>query len=150
MNKLELVLYPNPILLEKCEPVDKVTSELQQLAKDMYEFMVQNNGIGLSANQVNHKIRLIVIQNEGTPLHMFNPKILQQISKCSLSEGCLSFPNEYYEIKRAKEIKVQYRDINNKVKFGHFTGWVARAILHEIDHLNGEVFINKVEKDESN
>lgn len=144
MSKLLLVLYPNEVLNQECLPIEKVTPELKQLAKDMYNLMIESNGIGLSANQVNHLIRLIVINNDGSPLYMFNPKIVQQISRCSLKEGCLSFPQEFYDIKRAKEVKVRYIDINNKIKFQHFKGWVARAILHEIDHLNGEVFINRV------
>lgn len=138
--KLELVYYPNDILLKKCESVVKVTSDLVELAKEMYLLMKHHSGIGISANQVGHSIRLLVIENKGTPLYMFNPKLIQQSSKCELNEGCLSAPGKIYPIKRAKNVKVQYRDINNKVSYIELDGWEARALLHEIEHLEGKDF----------
>lgn len=142
---MKLMLQPDPVLQEICQPVEKVTSELAQLAKDMYTFMLENKGLGLASNQIGQTMRLIVIDNNGKPLYMFNPKIRQQVDKCVLNEGCLSSPGVFKNIKRARSVTMSYRDINNKIQFAKFDGMVARTILHEIEHLNGQSFLDHEE-----
>lgn len=144
MEKLEILQYPNELLIQKCQPIEKVTEELKQLALDMGKLMVENNCLGLAAPQIGQLIRLITIKDNDKILYMFNPKILQQSGSCTLNEGCLSFTGQFYDIQRPRNVKVQYRDLNNKVSFGEFTGWTARAVLHEIEHLSGVLFIDKI------
>lgn len=139
---LTILSFPNDILTVKAVAVDKITSDLQSLAKDMYETMRSNNGQGLAAPQVGHSIRLIVVQdNDDKPLYMFNPVILKTSSnKILYNEGCLSFIDQWRNISRAESITVKYRDINNKMQYLNVSGRLARVILHENDHLNGIVF----------
>jgi len=139
---MELKLYPDPILKQKCEPVKKVTPELKALAEEMYSFMRKNNGAGLAANQIGQTIRLLVIDDNG-PVYMFNPKILQGKGRVCDTEECLSFPGEKKQVPRNIEIAVQYRDINNKNTFAKYSGFLSRVIQHEIDHLNGITFDEK-------
>lgn len=145
---MELVLYPDERLTQKCQEIEvKDIQKYRYLAKDMYEFMIKNNGIGLAANQVGETIRLIVIQHNDKPLYLFNPFIISSTRKQYKLEGCLSFPGETKKCKRGQLIKVKYYDISGKLKMEEYKGLTARCIQHEIDHLNGITF-DKREKQE--
>lgn len=145
-NDIKLVLYPDKILETKCKPVDKVTPELKQLAMDMYKFMKKNNGVGLAANQIGKNIELIVIDNNGVPIVMFNPKILLQSSPKYLNEACLSFPGKQLKIKRPQKITVLYVDLNNRKILKEFKKFTAHIICHEIDHIRGLTMLDRVKK----
>jgi len=153
---LEIVKYPNPILIQ---PNDAVTfplaSEVKDLIKQMWE-TVQGMGIGLAAPQVGANKRICIIhmakegkakkisyKNKEQDFVMINPEIvfLSQ-TEALMTEGCLSFPGDYYEIWRPQGIKVRYFDEKGKLKEKTASGLLARVIQHEVDHLNGNLFIN--------
>lgn len=148
-NKLKLVLYPDDRLNQKCQEVNILDiPKYRYLAKDMYEFMIENNGIGLAANQVGENIRLIVVQHNNKPLYMFNPMVISSTRKQYKFEGCLSFPDELKKCKRGQLIKVKYYDLNGKMKLEEYKGLTARCVQHEVDHLNGITFLDREKKND--
>lgn len=143
---MTIVFAPDPRLLVKCSAVDKVTPELVDIAQDMYRIMRNANGIGLAANQVGLTMRIVVFEDNG-PLLMFNPVILKRSNETEYNhEGCLSFPNLFRLIKRSLEVTVKYRDEFGKMQYYVCKGLLARAVLHEIDHLDGKLFVDLPEK----
>jgi peptide deformylase len=147
LSNLKIIEYPDDRLRVKCKSVETVTPELAKLAKEMYTVMKAANGVGLAANQVGLDVRLIVLDNKGLPLYMFNPKVLQESKdKHTDGERCLSFPNVTKKIPRAIDVIVKYRDINNGRQHIKLEGILARAVLHEIDHLDAILLCDKEEK----
>lgn len=145
---MKLILYPDDRLKQKCILVDiEDIPKYKYLAKDMYEFMIENNGIGLAANQVGETIRLIVIKWNEKPIYMFNPRIISSSKNQYKFEGCLSFPGITKKCRRAQLIKIQYIGMNGKVHFGEFKGLTARCIQHEVDHLEGITFNEREQKE---
>lgn len=146
---MKILQHPNDILIKKAEPVKKVTPELQQLAKDMVKVMRDNDGAGIAAPQIGESIRLIIVDYQGIPMAMFNPKIIKKSSANAYhEEGCLSFGlgKEKYSVKRAQEVHVKYRDINNKMQFRIFNGFTSAIVQHEVDHLEGILFTEREKK----
>ena len=143
---MKLVLFPDERLTTKCEPVKKVTPKLKQLAKDMYIFMKANGGVGLSANQIGQNIRLFVADDNGSPLYVFNPQILIRSRPKYLQEGCLSFPGETQRVKRHQQTTIKYLDENGQSKCRTFRQLTAQIVAHEIDHLNGITFHDRVKE----
>lgn len=144
---MKLLLYPDPGLNVVCKAVDKITPELVDTAHEMYKLMKDSGGIGLAANQIGLDIKLIVIENQGNPLIMFNPIILAKSKELiTSSEACLSFPNVHRIIQRASEVTVKYRDTKGKMKHEVYKGLQSRVILHEIQHLSGKTFLDSEEK----
>lgn len=146
---MEIKKFNEPVLRKKCEEVEKITPEIKELVLNMEEIMKKNQGIGLAANQVGVLKRIIVVQldlrNSKTTI-LINPKIIRRSKeKETNEEGCLSFPNIYLNIKRTKEIIVEALDINNRKVKIKAKGLAARVIQHEIDHLNGITFLNKLD-----
>ncbi len=140
---MKILTYPNDALRVKTKAVEKVTPELAATAQEMYKVMRSENGLGLAATQVGLDISLLVLENNGKPLIMFNPKTLAQSKdKAAGPEGCLSFPGEFKELKRPITVDVKYRDAQNKMQFIKLSGMMARAYLHEADHLQGKLFID--------
>ena len=134
------------ILKKKSKPVEVVDDRIKELVKDMIDTLHKNNGIGLAAVQVGILKQVIVIQeDEKSPIHVIiNPEIIYQKGKQVVEEGCLSFPHKFAKIERPDKIKI--KAINEKGKKIEIEGkgLLAQAISHEIDHLNGEVFIDKI------
>jgi len=123
--------------------------DTEQLEKDMITLMHQSHGIGLSANQVGFEGRVFVIDpknlDDKTPFALFNPVLLEESDDLDQGdEGCLSFPDLYLQVKRPKKIKVQYVDKHQNTCIIELTGIDARCFLHELDHLNGICFTDKV------
>ena len=144
---LYLRIIPDPVLYQVCEPIDNFTDDLILLIDDMISFMNEYDGIGLSANQVGILKRIIVVRNGDDVIAMINPKILSQSDKlCSYEEGCLSVPDVYYSVDRPSEIDVEYYDVEGNKHNVHANEIFARIILHEIDHLNGIVFIDHLSR----
>jgi peptide deformylase len=145
MAKLALVLTPNPILKQKSLPVDKVDKGLQLFLDDMLETMYHQDGAGLAAVQVGQLKRIFVVDigkktesSTQDPYFFINPEIVfASEDEIAMNEGCLSFPGARSLIKRPKEIKVKYLDYDGNSKEIEADDWMARAILHENDHLNG-------------
>ncbi len=134
------------ILKKKSRPVDEVNEKIQELIDDMLETMYKANGVGLAAVQVGVLKQVIVIDVDGEsePLILINPKILKEKGQQEVEEGCLSFPNKFAKVIRPAEITVEALDRNGKTFKVKAKELLAQAISHEIDHLNGIVFIDKI------
>ncbi|MBU4284683.1 peptide deformylase [Patescibacteria group bacterium] len=129
----------NPILRKKTEPVAEITGEVLNLIKNMSKTMAENKGVGLSANQVGKSIRLFVISPGLSKKQVFiNPEIIKLSKKTeTIEEGCLSLPDVFVPIERAKSLKIKAIDENGKEFKLKAKDLLARAIQHEFDHLNG-------------
>ena len=140
MKMSDIVKYPNAVLRKRSSEIDIVGEEERSLMDEMVKTMRINRGVGLAAPQVgvNKKIAVVDIGDRKL-LKMVNPTILELKGVENMEEGCLSIPNIYVNVKRAKSIKVRYLDENGKSQLLEAKGFLARAILHEIDHLNGKL-----------
>lgn len=142
---LNIVTNPNPILRQKAKTIaDVLTSEIQALIPEMVETMVKKDGIGLAAPQIGQSIRLIAIRYKDNDLVMINPIIIKKsLLKEWDEEGCLSVPKIFGLVKRCKKVTVKYLDADGKPQKLSGEGLLARVIQHEIDHLDGILFIDK-------
>ncbi|WP_255992146.1 peptide deformylase [Chitinolyticbacter albus] len=149
MALLNILQYPDERLHTVAKPVTVFDDTLQKLINDMAETMYEAPGIGLAATQVNEHIRLIVIdlsEERNNLLVLINPEIVEMDGKTTYEEGCLSVPGIYEEVERADHIKVQALDRNGQ-PFEISTGeLLAICIQHEIDHLDGKVFVEKLSR----
>jgi peptide deformylase len=138
--------YPDSILRQVAVPVKEITDEIRLLAADMVETMHAANGIGLAANQVGVSLRLIVIdigsEKERNTIALINPKIVEAADEEVAEEGCLSVPGFYEPIKRALHVTVTGVDPDGSERTLKCSGLAARAFQHEIDHLEGVLFID--------
>jgi peptide deformylase len=145
-----IVLYPDPRLLMKSKAVLQFNDKLKQLAQEMTETMRDANGVGLAAIQVGEPIRMMVmderydLENKGESLTLCNPVVLAEDGSETIEEGCLSIPDVREEIERSFKVKVVGQDLDGVEKVYEFEGLLARCILHEIDHMDGKLFIQKV------
>lgn len=157
--KLPIAYYGNPILRKKCKEIEAVNDEIRQLVQDMIETLIEHNGIGLAAPQVNHSLRLFITavpieQPDGKwlpgKLRVFiNPKILWVSESLEFhSEGCLSIPKLYAEVERPVKVKIQATDLDGNLFEEEFAGLEGRCILHENDHINGVLYIDRIHKKE--
>lgn len=145
MPLLPVLRFPDPRLRQKAEIVQAVTPEIIQLINNMFETMYEENGVGLAAIQVNVPLRVIVLDisdEHNDPLALINPEILKQKDFVKMSEGCLSVPGIYAEVERAKWIEVKALMQKGEVTQFEAEGLLAHCIQHEIDHLNGKLFID--------
>lgn len=145
-----IVLYPDPRLKSKSKPVTKFGAEWADLVRDMTETMRDAGGVGLAAIQVGEPIRMMVMEvnydkeEKGEALAVFNPVVLEEEGAETIEEGCLSIPDVREEVERSFKVKVKYQDMNGNEQTGEFEGLLSRCVLHEIDHMNGQLFIQKV------
>lgn len=148
MNNLEIKKFNEPVLRKKCEEVKKITSEIKELVFDMGKIMLKNNGIGLAASQVGILKKIIVVQPDlesSKVVALINPKIIKKSSKREMGqEGCLSFPELFLDIKRAEKVEVEALDIDGYKMGIEAEGILARVLQHEIDHLNGVLFFDRL------
>ena len=148
----QILTEPNKILRQKSAPVDKVDLDLQKLMDDMLETMYAAPGIGLAAIQVGVPKRVIVLdisQKEGikNPMFFVNPQIIEKSKNNSVyEEGCLSVPGQFAEIERPEKCHIKYLDYNGKEKEIKAEGMLATCIQHEMDHLEGILFIDYLSK----
>jgi peptide deformylase len=145
MAKLTILEFPDPRLRKKAVPVDVVDDELRTLVDDMFETMYAAPGIGLAATQVDVHRRLLVadVSSDKSDPHVFiNPEILEKDGVTVTEEGCLSVPGYYEEVKRADHIRVCYLDREGRECEGEFEGLLAVCVQHEIDHLDGKLFVD--------
>jgi len=161
---LEIVQCGNPVLREKGQRIDHVTPELRQLADDMIETMHAANGIGLAAQQVSRALMLAIIDATASelpselivngqlqdmtawmPLALVNPVLSNPEGEQIASEGCLSVPDVTADIRRASRITVRAQNLDEKEITFDCTGLLARAVQHEVDHLNGILFIDRMD-----
>lgn len=153
MAILEILVAPHPLLAERAVEVDVVDDAVRKTLDDMLETMYKAPGIGLAANQVGVLKRMIVVdvampdEEEPQPLKMVNPKILETSEECSVyQEGCLSVPSFYEDVERPARCTVEYLDENGEKQTLKADGLLATCIQHEIDHLEGTLFIDHLSK----
>lgn len=164
MAILPIKTYPDPVLQKIAEPVKEVTAEYRELAHNMLETMYAAPGIGLAAPQVGQSIRLVVIDvrlrdDDGNvdetqmtdlekqvkfPLKIFNPEIVKKEGSTTFEEGCLSVPGFTENVKRSKYIELHYIDEDNQKQVIKTDGLLAICIQHELDHLEGTLFIDRL------
>lgn len=150
MAVLPLVIAPDPRLNIASKKVEVVDDGVRALLNDMLETMYANEGIGLAAVQVGVHQRLIVVDigirdGEPTPMKFVNPEIISESTDySSYNEGCLSFPDQFSEVERPASIKVRYLDENGKEHTIQADGILATCLQHEIDHINGVVFVDHI------
>lgn len=142
MSVLKIELAGSPILKKESEPVKKITSKLRQLLDDMADTMYKSNGVGLAAPQIGQNIRMVVVDVGDGLIELINPKILSKEGTCVDTEGCLSVPTMTGEVERAEKIEVEFLNRFGKKKILQANELLARCIQHEIDHLDGILFID--------
>ena len=146
---LEILKYPDKRLRTIAKPVENVSNEIKKQVKDMFETMYDAPGIGLAATQVNFHQRLIVIdvsEECNEPLCLINPEIIEKNGEIEWEEGCLSVPNYYESVKRANEIKVSALNELGQSFEIEANEMLAVCIQHEMDHLNGILFVDHLSK----
>lgn len=144
-----VVLYPDPVLLKPTMQVGRIDDEIRQLVKDMAETMYASNGIGLAANQVGVPLRLFVADlsqwEEPEPLKVFiNPVITNAHGRQFGEEGCLSFPDISLDVERDEQVTVEALDLTGEPFTFSAEGLLSRAIQHECEHLDGQLFLRNV------
>jgi peptide deformylase len=149
---LPIVLLPDPILRQKSSPIERVDEDLRKFDGQMLETMYEAPGIGLAAVQVGEPRRMLVIdlakEDEPKAPHVFiNPEIVDSSSGRSVyEEGCLSIPETFAEVERPAEVTVSYIDLDGNKQEMHASGLMATCLQHEIDHLNGVLFIDHISR----
>ncbi len=151
----KVLQFPDPLLKRKSLPVGEITDELRVLAEDMIEVMYDEPGIGLAAPQVGEAVRMIVMDTDWNdeegdgqkqPGVMVNPEILLREGNLKWLEGCLSVPDFQAEVQRAARVVVRYTDLEGKEKQEDVQGLRAVCFQHEIDHLDGVLFIDRISR----
>lgn len=144
-----ILIHPDPRLKRVADPVAEVTPDLRRVAEDMLQTMYDAPGIGLAAPQIGMSVRLIVMdcvkdpELPPRPMALFNPEVLWTSETLNTyEEGCLSIPEQYADIERPAEVRVRWTDMDGKPQEEHFAGLWATCVQHEIDHLNGRLFID--------
>ncbi len=151
MSRLPIRIYGDPVLQTRAKEVPGVTPELLQLAGDMFETMAAARGVGLAANQVGVLERILVLdvpsdEEEGPRFHeaLLNPVVLSKAGQQTGEEGCLSFPGLYFDVSRPNQVRVRATFLDGQEHEIEAEGYLARAIQHEIDHLDGVLYIDRI------
>ncbi len=149
MASLQLITYPHPTLRHCSKPIVRVDARLKELVDEMFEIMYEFRGVGLAANQVNLPIRLFIAnpsgdKEEGPELVFINPVINRAKGSTEAEEGCLSLPGINAHVKRNKSLFVNAYDLNGNEINAEVDGFMGRIVQHEIDHLDGVLFIDRL------
>ncbi|HSL84677.1 MAG TPA: peptide deformylase [Thermoanaerobaculia bacterium] len=149
MAILSIRLYPDPVLRVKCPPVERFDEELRNLAADMVETMHAAPGVGLAAPQVGVELRLAVVdlsvgKDPEELLILVNPEVLDEEGRASETEGCLSIPDLTDKVERPERVRLRAHDLAGRPFELEADDWLARAVLHEIDHLDGVLFVDRL------
>ncbi|HOL44986.1 MAG TPA: peptide deformylase [Candidatus Saccharicenans sp.] len=149
MAILEILKVGHPLLAQKARPVENINQEIVDLARDMVETMYRAPGVGLAAPQVNRGIRLITVdlsvgENKDELFILINPEIVEESGKTMAEEGCLSVPGIYEKLERPERVVVKGYDLNGREITIEASDLLARAFAHEIDHLEGKLFIDRL------
>ncbi|WP_301108924.1 peptide deformylase [Sporosarcina sp.] len=148
MAILEIVKHPSPILSAPCKEVTVFDKELSKLLDDMHETMIKNDGVGIAAPQVGKSIRAAIVDfdEDQEIIEMINPVVTATGGSEVDVEGCLSFPGLFGEVERPFHVRIEAQERDGKLYELEAEGYEARAILHEIDHLNGILFDKKIQR----
>jgi peptide deformylase len=145
VSLLTIIEFPDPRLRTRAEPVSVFDAELKQFVADLFETMYDANGVGLAATQVNVHKRVLVTDmsdDRNEPLALINPQILEKAGSQVYQEGCLSFPGLYADVTRALTVKVKAQNVRGEEIIVEVEGPLAVCIQHEMDHLEGKVFVD--------
>jgi len=149
MAVLPMRTVPDPVLRQKAKRVSNIDGSIRKLASDMIETMHAAPGVGLAAPQVGVSLRVVVIGiPEQEDFVLINPEIVRRTGERMVTEGCLSVPGYYGEIKRAQRVTAKGKDLSGKEVRIKADGLLAEALEHEVDHLNGVLYIDHIESDE--
>ena len=141
-----IVKYGDEVLTKKCRTVEVIDERIKTLVKDMLDTLYDAEGVGLAAPQVGVLKRVVVIDVGDGPIVLINPEILKKEGTQTGPEGCLSYPGKYGEVTRPNRVVVRAMDLNGKIRELTGEDLLARAFCHELDHLDGHMFIEKVSK----
>ncbi len=147
MAILEVLHFPDERLRNKATPVKEIGTDIKEIAENMLETMYAEGGIGLAATQVNIQKRIVVIdlsEEKNEPLIMINPEITKLEGKETMQEGCLSVPDYFDTVERAENIEFHYKTLEPETVMDKTGGLLAVCVQHEIDHLNGKLFIDYI------
>lgn len=149
MASLSICTYPDPVLRQRATEVERIDREIRRLIDDMAETMYKAPGIGLAANQVGKPVRVLVVDLQRPEyahglIALVNPCIVRAQGEVVYEEGCLSVPEFFCNVKRYEQITVRGMDVNEKVVEIEANGLLAIALQHEIDHLEGRLFIDRI------
>ena len=149
MTVLDICHLPNPVLRQKAKRVPRIDSSIQRLIDDMIETMKKEGGVGLAAPQVGVSLQVAVLQMpKEEPFAIINPKVVKRSGEREVVEGCLSVPGYQGEIRRSVSVTVKGLDRKGKAIRIKATGLMAQALEHEIDHLNGVLYIDHIESED--
>ena len=152
MPTLQIITLPNPLLKEKSEDIEVFDQNLKSIIRNMYDTLYSSgNGIGLAAPQVGIMKRIVVIdikeKDKSNPITFINPKIIKRSKETFINEeGCLSIPDFFANVQRYKEVEVEWLNVNGDLESEKYNGLMSICIQHEIDHLNGVLFIDHLSK----
>ena len=147
LANLSVVRYPDPRLRETCSEIETVDGSVRSLAARMFDVMFVNKGVGLAAPQVGVTIRLLVASpsfDEGDRIVLVNPRIVGEDGWEEMEEGCLSFPGIFCQVKRRMSIVLEALDLDGRPINETVEGFAARVIQHEIDHLDGQLLVDRM------
>lgn len=153
--KLPIIIIPDPVLKQTATPIENITADIQRQAQDMIDTMYEAPGVGLAANQVGQLNRLFVMDTEykkddastRKPIVLINPEIVWASEEISvMEEGCLSIPGQYAEVERPAQVRVRYIDLNKQVQEMLVEDLASHCVQHELDHLNGVLFIDHLSR----
>jgi peptide deformylase len=148
-DKLKMRHYGSPVLRRKAEPVTVFDDALLDFIEGMIDTLYEQNGVGLAAPQVGVSKRVVIIdisfgEEENEIIALVNPEILSSEGECAMEEGCLSIPKVWEEVTRPERIRVRYQDAEGNVHEDDAEGMLARVVQHEVDHLEGILFVDRL------
>ena len=155
MAILDILIWPDPKLLEVSKPIESIDESLKTLASDMLETMYDADGVGLAAPQVGVQKRMVIVDIHAgaddrpsgePPITLINPEFIEKEGALTWEEGCLSVPGELGEVTRAARVKMKYTDLDGVEHIMEAEGLKAVALQHEVDHLDGKLFVDYISR----
>jgi len=144
LKAYDIRIYPDPVLTVKAKKVEAFDDELREIIDSMKLTMQISGGVGLAAPQIGISKSIAIIERNEQQYILINPELIEFSGNITSEEGCLSFPGIFAQVTRPNSVKIKTRDLNGEEKFFEVEGYIARAFLHEMDHLEGKLFIDHI------